>query len=675
MRQLPSQYGDIQGGRWYHCLAGSYGYKPDFSNLRVIGCHAYIHDKKAKKLDPKAIKCRHVGYEGSGARVYRLIDSSGKVIRNSSVHFDDVLPAESFKRQAFEGNPERGVQPMVVSESPSPISAPFISGNNDPDPDYGPIDNLDDDDPATIGRNHTEGSSSHRTSRSTRNAANVARQAVANANRNAVNAQAEGETMVMTAPGVWEPAIRVQSPASSNSPSGAPHITQRCLLTALLHAEPEDDPIEPLSYNDFIKSSGEDQVAWRGAMVEEKDSLIENNKWTLTDPLPGKKVLRGKWAYKPKRGANGEITRCKARWVVRGFEQIEGRDYHETFASVVKPMSYKALFAIAAARDYEIEQMDVKTAFLYGTVEEELYVEQPTGCEDGTTRVCRLNKALYGLKQSPRIWYNMLTEFLASHGYHPITMDSSIYRKDRTYIAVYVDDLLIVGPSSSEISSIKGHLNTQFKMTDLGPCSFYLGMQVIRDRRWRTLCLSQAGYINQILRRFYLKNEGYRTLPMRPDLQLTRAPAEYLASHETRLRYQSAVGSLMYAMLGTRPDTAFAVSVVSRYASNPTEDHWKAVVRIFAYLNKTRNLQLVFRGAIQPLTGYSDADWAGDRDTRRSTGGYKFDIGSGAFSWSSKRQPTIALSSCEAGYMAETQATKEAICLQKLLKRARLRRW
>src|SRR5438552_4024639 len=143
-------------------------------------------------------------------------------------------------------------------------------------------------------------------------------------------------------------------------------------------------------------------------MKDENKSLLDNKTWTLVKPPKGRKILHGKWVYKLKRGPNGEILRWKACWVIRGFEQQEGIDYNETFASIVKPMSYKAMFAIAAALDLEIHQMDVKTAFLYGNVDEEIYVEQPMVFEDRTSRVCKLNKALYGLKQSPRIWYNTL---------------------------------------------------------------------------------------------------------------------------------------------------------------------------------------------------------------------------------------------------------------------------
>ena len=178
----------------------------------------------------------------------------------------------------------------------------------------------------------------------------------------------------------------------------------------------------------------------------------------------------------------GEVLRHKARWVVRGFEQREGIDFNETFASVVKPMSYRALFAIAAANDWEIHAMDVKTAFLYGCVEEDIYVEQPEGFEDGTKLVWKLYKALYGLKQSPRIWYETLTMFLKSLGFHMINAAFSIFAKERVIVSLYVDDLKITGSSPSEIRCIKQALGERFHMVDLGPISYYLGISITRDR-------------------------------------------------------------------------------------------------------------------------------------------------------------------------------------------------
>jgi hypothetical protein len=405
-------------------------------------------------------------------------------------------------------------------------------------------------------------------------------------------------------------------------------------------------------------------------MDDEVQSLHDNNTWILRERarINGRRVLRGKWVFKLKRGPDGSIQKYKARWVVRGFEQEEGTDYTDTFAAVVKPMSYKALFAIAAAMDYEIEQMDVKTAFLYGEVEEDIYVEQPDGfAREGDDMVCQLTKALYGLKQSPRIWYYTLTTFLESLGFEALSTDLSVFVKDRTFVAIYVDDLLIVGPHKQQIANLKASLSKQFKMTDLGPCHYYLGMTVQRDRPNRRLKLGQTAYIQKLLTDQGMWTCKTAATPMDTTTKLVPAPATYQASDKGKLQYQRAVGSLMYAMLGTRPDIAFAVSVVSRFSANPDNTHWTAVKRIMRYLRGTVDYQLFYTASLTELKGYTDSDWAGDCDTRRSTSGYVFDIGSGAISWSSKRQSTVSLSTCEAEYIGQTQATREAVWLRRLL--------
>ena len=334
-------------------------------------------------------------------------------------------------------------------------------------------------------------------------------------------------------------------------------------------------------------------------------------------------------------------------------------------------MSYKLLFAIAAAHDLEIEQMDVKTAFLYGDIDVEVYVEQPDGFNQSATsdKVCKLRKALYGLKQSPRVWYFTLTTYLKSLGFKPLTSDNCIFFNSKgNYIAIFVDDLLIIGPSLVDINDIKAKLNEQFHMTDLGPCKYYLGMEVIRDRHNRMLKLSQQGYIEKVLREFgmwdcSLKNDT----PIDAHNKLRKADPDFEPTRGEIKWYQKAVGSLMYAMLGTRPDIAFAVSAVSRYAARPTQQHRSAVQRIFRYLRKTINYVLVFRGELAALVGYTDSDWAGDLDTRRSTSGYLFSVGSAVISWSSKLQPTVALSTCEAEYIGQSNAAKEALWLRRLL--------
>ena len=461
-----------------------------------------------------------------------------------------------------------------------------------------------------------------------------------------------------------EPSERMEAPSRNQILEAHRDLTPDPL--ALLAKANVPEPYEPRTYKEAMADSYR-KMQWELAMQEEVNSLVANGTWTLVDLPSDARALGGKWVFKMKRGPQGEVVRYKARWVVRGFEQREGIDFNETFASVVKPMSYKAIFALAAALDWELEQMDVKTAFLYGNVDEVIYVTQPTGFEaSGKRKVCKLKKALYGLKQSPRVWYNTLAAYLKELGFEPIAADFSVFTNGTTIIAIYVDDILLAGPNKKEIQALKHKLRERFEMTDLGGCAYYLGMTVTRDRANRILRLGQAGYVQKFITDHGMWECKGTPTPMGTE-KYQASEEDFQATEASRTAYQSAVGSLMYAMLGTRPDIAYAVSVVSRYGSNPNESHWKAVKRIFRYLRDTVQYHLVFRGDLKPLTGYTDADWAGDQDTRRSTSGYVFDVGSAAISWSSKRQPTVALSTCEAEYIGQTQATKEAVWLRSLL--------
>ena len=483
-------------------------------------------------------------------------------------------------------------------------------------------------------------------------------------------AQNENEDAVSSGPDDdrCEPTVWRSARSSKGQTSRYPQTDWMMLCHSVMVSALMAEPYEPRTYEEAARSSHWSE--WKDAMDDEIKSLRLNNTWRLKKrsevTATGKHVLRGKSVFKIKRAPDGSVQKYKARWVVRGFEQVEGSDFTETFVAVVKPMSYKALFAIAAAMDYEIEQMDVKTAFLYGNVEDEVYVEQPTGYEDDANNVCLLNKALYGLEQSPRIWYETLTGFLKSLGFAALSSDLSVFTRAGMIIAIYVDDLLVVGPSKRDIAHVKRSLGNRFDMSDLGHCHQYLGIHVRRDRATRSIYLNQRSYIEKFLQDHDMWDVKTAVTPIDSG-KLCNAPSGYRAPDSLKHRYQRAVGSLMYAMLGTRPDIAFAVSIVSRYSANPTLEHWAAVARIFRYLRGTADLELVFTGDLSPLVGYSDADWAGDVESRRSTSGYAFSLGTWPIRWSSKRQSTVALSTCEAECIGQTQATKEAVWLRSLL--------
>ena len=423
---------------------------------------------------------------------------------------------------------------------------------------------------------------------------------------------------------------------------------------------------EPQTLTEAMESDESEQ--WREAWGSEVDSLARNNTWKLEPLPPGRQAIGCRWLYKKK-----DDGRYKVRLVAKGYSQREGVDNTETFAPVAKFNSLRSLLALVSENDWELEGMDVKTAFLNSELEETVYIDIPEGlespspCQPGDRPlVCKLIKSIYGLKQSPRAWYGKINRFFIDHGFLRSEHDHNVYIHTifKLILLIYVDDLVIAAPTLQDVDWIRSLLNEEFEMTDLGPLTVFLGMEIRRNRRLRNLHLSQTRYINAILERFGMASATTISTPADPHVHLIASPPEHIAEAINRQRYQAAVGSLIYAMIGTRPDIAFAVSAISQYSTNPGPAHWTALRRVFRYLNGTRTLGILYGSGV--CGGYTDADWGGGED-RKSIGGYVFLINGGAVSWTSKKQATVALSSTESEYMALTQGVKEALWLGKLL--------
>jgi hypothetical protein len=287
--------------------------------------------------------------------------------------------------------------------------------------------------------------------------------------------------------------------------------------------------------------------------------------------------------------------------------------------------------------------------------------------------ICRLKKSLYGLTQSLRQWYGRFDSFMISHGFKRSDYDSCVYLKtvngSTIYLLFYVDNMLIAPNDKSEIASLKAQLNLEFEMKDLGAAKKILGVEIIRDRKAGMLYLSQQGYIKKALGRFNMQDAKLVSTLLAPHfkLSLDLCPAsDEDIKYMSKVPYSSVVGSLMYAMVCSRPDLAHAMSVVSRYMANPGKEHWNAVQWIFRYLRGISNACLRLGKCTRGLVGYVDSDYAGDLDTRRSLKGYVFTIGGCAVSWKARLQATVALSTTEAEYMAISEAAKEAIWLRGL---------
>ncbi|KAH9705859.1 hypothetical protein KPL70_012033 [Citrus sinensis] len=431
---------------------------------------------------------------------------------------------------------------------------------------------------------------------------------------------------------------------------------------------------DPTSYNEALIDR--DVEFWKKAMNQEMESMYSNKVWELVEAPNGVKPIGCKWIYKRKRGVDGRVETFKARLVAKGFTQKEGIDYEETFSPVAMLKSIRILLSIAAMLDYEIWQMDVKTAFLNGHLEENIYMQQPDGfIQKGQEHmVCKLQKSIYGLKQASRSWNIRFDQAIKSFGFIQNIDEPCVYKKIQeksvAFLILYVDDILLIGNDIGVLTTIKSWLAKQFDMKDLGEASYILGIKLLRDRKNKTLALSQAVYIDKILARFSIENSKTGLLPFRHGITFSKDQSPKTSEEIERMRrvpYAEAVGSLMYAMLCTRPDICFAVGMVSRYQSNPGPEHWTAVKHIMKYLKRTKNYMLVYSGDELIPVGYTDSDFMSDKDSRKSTSGYVFTLGSGAISWRSVKQSCIADSTTEAEYVAASEAAKEAVWLRKFL--------
>ncbi|KAJ9558223.1 hypothetical protein OSB04_012837 [Centaurea solstitialis] len=443
-----------------------------------------------------------------------------------------------------------------------------------------------------------------------------------------------------------------------------------------LVSQDNEDLNEPTSYGEAV--SGSESEQWQEAMKAEMQSMYDNQVWELTDLPQHCKAVGRKWVFKKKTDMDGNVHTFKARLVAKGFTQTHGIDYDETFSPVAMLKSIRILMAISAYFNYEIWQMDVKTAFLNGKLTEDVYMEQPEGFEDpkNPNKVCKLLKSIYGLKQASRSWNLHFDERIKEFGFTKSEFEPCVYTKFSgsivTFLVLYVDDILLIGNDIPTLQSVKSWLSKCFQMKDLGEAAYILGIKIYRNRSRRLIGLSQSTYIDKILKKFRMDESKKGFIPMQHGIVLSKTQCPVSSQDQDKMKsvpYASAIGSIMYAMLCTRPDVAYSVSVTSRYQQNPGEPHWVAVKNILKYLRRTKEMFLVFGGTEDEInvTRYSDASFQTDRDDFRSQSGYVFTLNGGAISWKSSKQDTIADSTTEAEYIAASDVAKEAVWLRNFL--------
>ncbi|TMC14556.1 MAG: DDE-type integrase/transposase/recombinase, partial [Chloroflexi bacterium] len=622
-----------------------FGRKPSLSHIRIIGEKAYVHiaKERRKKLDFHSHESRLVGYGGTNQ--YRIWDPIRKdVIVSRDVEFEK----EEFTKSATSDTISTKIL-QQIDESTVPIV------NFDIDSD---TSDSDDQGNAPINKEPIIYDEI------------VVQPAPVRAQAMARNQQpSENSNLIITGPrqGRGQPAQRYDQIDWNQS-------SQRFAKLAQINE------IEPRTFTEAINHPIYGRQ-WYDAIKSEIQSLLKNKTWILTELPKGRQAISNKWTFKAKLDELGNIIRFKARLVARGFSQVFGVDYLDTFAPVAKLAAIRILLAIATVEDLEVHQMDVVTAFLIPDLKEEIYMQLPEGLlkmledelnlempsGDGEI-VCKLEKGLYGLKQAARLWNLRLQKYLLSLGFKQSVCDPCIYINNKTgiIIAIWVDDLIVLGKDLDSINKIKAELRNEFEMKDLGELKYFLGMQVTRDRVQRRLHLSQEGYTREILNRFGMQDSKPVSTPIATGTALQKSiSTDCLVDQKD---YQRMVGSQMYSMLCTRPDTAYAVSQISQHNATPNTTHSSTAKRAFRYLNATSSMGITYSGSEGlKLKAYSDADFAAS-EGRKSTMAYVFILGNGAVSWMSKKERTVAVSTTEAEYMALLEAVKESIWIQRFLK-------
>ena len=551
------------------------GKQPDFNHLKVFGCTAFVHIKQ-DKLKARALRCLFLGYpEGiKGYKFWCLEDGYKKCLISRDVTFKEDEMAMKIKNSPNQDEKDETRNLQIEVDNVLSNSEKSIEAEESIEPE----DNLRDYQLARD-RQRREG----------------------------------------------RPPTR---------------FGYADFIAYALTAAEEIDSTEPTCYQEAIK--GRDAHLWIQAIEEEKMSLLKNNTWEIVKRPPGKKLVTSKWIFKRKEGiTESDKGRYKARLVAKGFTQKEGVDFNEIFSPVVKQTSIRVMMVKAARFGLKVEQMDVRTAFLHGDLEEQIFMEIPEGFEnEDSKQVCLLKKSLYGLKQAPRQWNLKFDSLMTKICFNKSEYDSCVYFDDYTYLLLYVDDILIIGKDEHKINEVKTKLSNEFEMKDLGCARRILGIEIKRPDS-NTITLSQSDYIQKLLLKYGMSNCKGVSTPLSQHFKLSNAQSPTTDADRLKMDkvpYASCVGSLMYSMVCTQPDLAHAMSVVSRYISDPGTEHWEAVKWIMRYLKGSSNTGLSYRkngDYREEVTGYVDSDFAANIDTRRSCTGYVFTVLRGCVSWKS----------------------------------------
>ena len=587
---------------------------PNLKHLRIFGCKAFplILNKQRTKFEPKAqSNCVLIGYDDSDGIYWIFNKSTRSIFRSRDVTFDEKLPNElnlssvEFVESETEIESENENKSEIEHESEIEIEN---EPENTSETQFDTDENLSE----FIGSNQL-----------------IRRSSRAKMTPDRLQVNPERKTYVVKM----------------------------------------DDITEPKNISQALNGPNK-QKKWLESIESELNSINENKVWTIVKRPHNRTIIGTRWIFKIKRNEHNEPEKYKARLVAKGYNQEPEIDYFDTFSPVVKIQTLRTILAISAQKNSLVHQLDINTAFLNGDLSEEIYVEAPPGIPKyNKNEVCKLNKALYGLKQASRAWNKKIVDFLCEYGLKQLKTDVCVFVNEYLIVALYVDDIIIESNDINKINEF--NISKHFKTKDLGEASFILKIKIerIAEGGWK---IHQQNYIDELINFYQLNNENIVNVPIQPNHRLTVD----LIGDTAKLRvgidstkYRQAIGKLMYLMLGTRPDICYAVTVLSRFMKKPLEKHWRFVKQVLKYIKSTRNFSLIYQKSnLNNLTGYSDYDHAGDLGDRKSTSGYVFMFNNCTIHWRSMKQKTVAISSTEVEYIGMSEATKEAIWFQAILK-------
>ena len=595
-----------------------HGAKPDVSHFREFGSQVWILTEGPnvpRKMLPKSIERTFMGFDDGARAVKYYSKDTRKVLTSWNYHF--------------------------INPDNTPSNLPDHDLSHDSSREGEPSGNIPDNVPSPS----TQGTTSSRSKKR--------------------SADEEGDTIPRKTRGVCLDFKRLNDPFSDTEEEDEDTMVavQLMIHDESYNAATSDSPI---SLADAKNSP--DWPKWEEAIRVELEVLRGMRTWVLVDKPPDAVPIANKWVFVTKTNNTGEIVKYKARLVAKGCSQRPGFDYNETYSPVVRIETIRAILALVPQMDLRVQQMDIKGAYLNGTLKENVYMRQPEGYSDGTNRICHLKKTIYGLKQSGREWNNNLNEGLQSLGFTQLLSDSCAYirrhGKDFEILTAWVDDLLLFTTSEEGMRALKAQIAEHWGVTDLGEPSKIIGIEILRASD--SISITQRQYIETILRKEGMERANPVAVPMDPNnLPVPNPdPGEDNRSNP----YAQLLGELQYLATSTRPDISFAVHRLASYTANPSMQHYSMLKRVLRYLAGTRNYGITYRKNLQPITpfhGFSDAGFA-NTDERKSTTGLVFLSAGGAISWRSKKQSLSAQSTTEAEYIALATAGNESRWLRNL---------